>query len=729
MSIDIDVVAENLVELLTNSVNMTDKFYDLFINPTPMIVELQQYNSENELITVEVPNRAMDRRIAIVGTGSPEGSVSANIGTIYVDDGTNVAYVKVSGTGSVGWTILLTQDGVVPLIEAYLSSHLATVATTGSYYDLIDAPVIPTVNDAKLTIQTNGTTVGLFSANASTNVNINLAIPTKTSDLNNDSGFITASNIPVATPSIVGVVKPDDKTISVAADGTISSNISPRNIGEIIKSLVPLTDAGLHLLDGAVLSRSGIYSDFVDYMVNLYNTLPKGSNIATVGTITHTDGVISGFSSSDFATTQNTVNFGIGSSWEIVIKTDYVVPSVSTGFASNTLSASSTEAINFFTTTAGKIGFEVYVDGAMRQMYTGVLSESTYWIKAEFTGTEYKLSTSTDGETFTVADSYTSSSPSVQPVDRFRLGVDRAGNPYNSSIDLNGCYININGQRYWTGRVTIGFTDESDWQNFVSEYGSCGKFVYDSINSTIRLPKVSDILEGTTDANEVGELIAAGLPNITGELRLRWGAPVSDNETIGAITVSHNDETNYTCQTSGSNPELSAFIDASRSSSIYGNSNTVQPQTIKCLYYIVIATSQKTDIQVDIDQIAVDLNGKADVDLTNVNNMGTSKSARWAMPSGIYIDLSFTEASPASYTAPANGYYQLWKASTASTDFICLATSGGVSTVSVPDSSLESYMHSFVPVKKGDTMTVTYSGTGAVQTFRFVFAEGSKYEA
>jgi hypothetical protein len=38
----------------------------------------------------------------------------------------------------------------------------------------------------------------------------------------------------------------------------------------------------------------------------------------------------------------------------------------------------------------------------------------------------------------------------------------------------------------------------------------------------------------------------------------------------------------------------------------------------KVLYYIVVATSTKTDIEVDIDEIATDLNGKADVDLSNV---------------------------------------------------------------------------------------------------------------
>jgi hypothetical protein len=66
-------------------------------------------------------------------------------------------------------------------------SSLATVATSGSYNDLSNKPTIPTVNDATLTIQKNGTTVKTFTANASSNVTANITVPTKTSDITNDS--------------------------------------------------------------------------------------------------------------------------------------------------------------------------------------------------------------------------------------------------------------------------------------------------------------------------------------------------------------------------------------------------------------------------------------------------------------------------------------------------------------------------------------------------------------
>ena len=53
-------------------------------------------------------------------------------------------------------------------------TDLATVATSGQYSDLTGTPSIPTVNNATLTIQKEGTAVGTFTANASTDVTVNI---------------------------------------------------------------------------------------------------------------------------------------------------------------------------------------------------------------------------------------------------------------------------------------------------------------------------------------------------------------------------------------------------------------------------------------------------------------------------------------------------------------------------------------------------------------------------
>lgn len=64
--------------------------------------------------------------------------------------------------------------------------NLATVATTGSYNDLSNKPTIPTVDYPVTDVKVNNTSV------VSSKV-ANITVPTKTSDLTNDSNFITSS--------------------------------------------------------------------------------------------------------------------------------------------------------------------------------------------------------------------------------------------------------------------------------------------------------------------------------------------------------------------------------------------------------------------------------------------------------------------------------------------------------------------------------------------------------
>ena len=83
-------------------------------------------------------------------------------------------------------------DGTSMYIEA---DELAAVATSGSYNDLSNKPTIPTVNNATLTIQKNGTTVNTFTANASSNVTANITVPTSTSGLTNNGADGTSTYV------------------------------------------------------------------------------------------------------------------------------------------------------------------------------------------------------------------------------------------------------------------------------------------------------------------------------------------------------------------------------------------------------------------------------------------------------------------------------------------------------------------------------------------------------
>lgn len=269
------------------------------------------------------------------------------------------------------------------------------------------------------------------------------------------------------------------------------------------------------------------------------------------------------------------------------------------------------------------------------------------------------------------------------------------------------------------------FTTEANWQTSVSTYGVCGKFVYDSVNNTVRLPKVTGFVEGTIDANALGNLVQAGLPNITGTI-----PGENTNQTqywenvIGAFyqTNTSNKRGNQNHDTDNTN----IGFDASRSNSIYGNSNTVQPQAIKGFMYIVVATSIKTNIEVDIDEIATDLNGKADVDLANVNNSGRVLMSSVGMPSptkNIQLTLG---SSGTEYIAPANGWVLLEGEASANFQHVTVnATNGVKSASSVANGQLAK---ATIPVLKGQTYSIWYTVTADVRLY-FYYAVGAESEA
>lgn len=117
-------------------------------------------------------------------------------------DGYNSSTVTVTGTSytdsySVTLTVAaqniskLSIDGSTYEIKDATArtsiSNLATVATTGSYNDLTNKPTIPTVNNATLTIQKNGSNVATFTANASNNVTANISVPNTVSSVSSSS--------------------------------------------------------------------------------------------------------------------------------------------------------------------------------------------------------------------------------------------------------------------------------------------------------------------------------------------------------------------------------------------------------------------------------------------------------------------------------------------------------------------------------------------------------------
>ena len=138
-------------------------------------------------------------------------------------------------------------------------SHGGTLALTSQ---------LPTVNNGTLTIQKNGTKVQTFTANQSSSVTANITVPTKTSEITNDSGFITSDG---SVKSVIDYNNANNRIkIGYSGDGLSGDSIkyiagyttgdseSAARIKDINK------DALKSWLGYATVATSGSYNDLSD---------------------------------------------------------------------------------------------------------------------------------------------------------------------------------------------------------------------------------------------------------------------------------------------------------------------------------------------------------------------------------------------------------------------------------------------------------------------------------
>lgn len=188
------------------------------------------------------------------------------------------------------------------------------------------------------------------------------------------------------------------------------------------------------------------------------------------------------------------------------------------------------------------------------------------------------------------------------------------------------------------------FTTEADWQACVAAYGVCGKFVYTAAAgadpATVRLPKkasakrylIASSVSGTEwcDVYSDGWCEQGGVANRSSSNIVNLHTEMADTNysvficgfnqhAYGYTTTASRTTTQFSFNTADDNSDNNAGNFYWR---INGYADVSNYESDVLYQYIVIANSTKTSIEVDIDEIATDLNGKADVDLSNVS--GTS---------------------------------------------------------------------------------------------------------
>lgn len=152
---------------------------------------------------------------------------------------------------------------------------------------------------------------------------------------------------------------------------------------------------------------------------------------------------------------------------------------------------------------------------------------------------------------------------------------------------------------------TLQTVTAEEYAEKLETYGQCASFYIDSLNGHVRLPKISKFISSIADLTELAKEEKAGLPNITGSLR-----PYRMGEPSGAFYNSEKSDFYHTNSKDGSSSgaQCTTMFDASKSSDIYGASNTVQPPAVKLCLYLQVANNTAEISELDVNAVIEQMN-------------------------------------------------------------------------------------------------------------------------
>lgn len=163
--------------------------------------------------------------------------------------------------------------------------------------------------------------------------------------------------------------------------------------------------------------------------------------------------------------------------------------------------------------------------------------------------------------------------------------------------------------------------------------------------------------------------------------------------------------------------------------SFRGNENITLANLIKRVGAVYVGDNNyetvidgSTKITLDATTLIHELDDSTEATIVDSSNVSTYATGL-PFPSNRYIDLELG-ASGTQYTAPADGWYSLTKESTAVHQNITLE-SGGLRTTSVATGP-GGWCSVFIPVRRGDKVTISYNMGGRTVYNRFVYAEGAQ---
>lgn len=217
-------------------------------------------------------------------------------------------------------------------------------------------------------------------------------------------------------------------------------------------------DGIIDLNDTYIKVNNKVWFGNYNYKVKVRTGLTK---YTVVGSPTIENGIASGFSSSNYLQLQQPFNPS-NNKWEVFIKIQTSSSLTNAYFFRSSISAPSQEGrfgIVVSTRDTKHFRLAISTDGTSFLLindgtYT-ILTNTDYWIKFGWTGTEYYLDYSIDNITFTRDITCVESNGVYNGLTITQFGIYSYNNayrdPFNGSIDLNETYIKIGDGYFWRG--------------------------------------------------------------------------------------------------------------------------------------------------------------------------------------------------------------------------------------------------------------------------------------
>ena len=197
-------------------------------------------------------------------------------------------------------------------------------------------------------------------------------------------------------------------------------------------------------------------------------------NVTVVGTPTNSNGVVSGFSTSNYLLTPNSVDLNTVDNFEIVVRAKHGTGSLLQQHSNTPYTIALHCGLMLVRLNGGSSWTTIYENN------TGLVEGNWYTIRASFDGLVYKFERAEDNGEFITLATLENSTKIISNNQSFILGInDVHSDPYLGSIDIPNCYIKINDQMWWkggTGNLTLKAGSKVYIPNGFEEDGVTKKF-------------------------------------------------------------------------------------------------------------------------------------------------------------------------------------------------------------------------------------------------------------